>query len=114
MSEMGMSLVGLIDRIERSTFYLVHKNSGRLKAGDVVGRNRNGLVLRDDTSHFFLSVFHHKATKLSNVNILTTGERILHNCEETFQGCRYICLVDSSFLGDLYNYFCLGHRIVIF
>ena len=77
-------------------------------------RNGDRLVFGDDPPNFFLSMLHYKASELSDVDILSTRQSILHYSEKTFEGSSHIRLVNPSFLGDLHDNFCLGHSLVIF
>ena len=63
---------------------LVNKDLGRLKAGDIVLINHNSRVTGDIASNFFLSLLVDKASKSTDVDVLSTGHGSFYNTEESF------------------------------
>lgn len=87
----------------------VHKNLGGLEAGDVMLVNNDGGIPGDVTRDLFLSLFVHKTTKPTDVDILSACHRGLNNVKERFYGVRYIGFVNSGFLCYLCDYVSFGH-----
>ena len=107
----------MTDLFFRQLFYLVavldlvDKDLSGLKTGDIVLVNHNSRVTGDIAGNFFLSLFVDKASKSTDVDILSAGHRSFNNTEESFHRGGNIGLVNSGFFSDLVDNVCLGHVI---
>jgi hypothetical protein len=92
---------------------LIDEDLGGFETGDIVFINYDGSVARDIAGNFLLSFLVDKASKATDIDILSAGHRGFDDTEECFYGRRNIGFVNSGFFSDLGDYVCLGHGCFI-
>lgn len=108
------SRYSLLNFLCLAIFHFVHKNLGRLKAGDIVSGNYDGLILRNNAPHFLFSMLYNKTTKPSDVHIFSFGKGVFHNGKESFKRSRYIGFVNARLLRNFKYNFCFCHVYLIY
>ena len=95
-------------------FNVVDESLGGLEGRNIVCGDDDGGVLGDVTTSLLSTFFDNEATKTTEVDVFAFGERLLNNIHEFFNGSLDGDLLDTGFLCNLCNNFCLCHIVYFF
>ena len=113
-----MSLVLLSVRhntIVLNGFLLAHLGNerlGRFESGNVVGRDHDGRILGNVACRLLGAGLYGKATKTTEIDILTFSKGILDAFHEAFYNALHFKALDASAFSDFINDFSLSHFII--
>lgn len=80
---------------------LVNKDFSGFEARDEMLVNNNGCIARNISGDFFLSLFVHKTSKSTHINIMAIAHVGLYNGKESLNRSGYVTFVDSGLVCDL-------------
>ena len=101
-------------RLFYTLFNVVDESLGGLEGRNIVCGDDNGGVLGDVTTSLLSTFLDDETTKATEIDVLTLGERLLDNIHEFFDGGLDGDLLDTGFLCNLCNDFCLCHTVFFF
>src|SRR5690606_15091669 len=79
----------------------------------VVLGNYNCSILGNITCSLLSSLFNNEASKPSHVNILSTYHRVFYHLKKRLYRFLNINFLNSCFISDFCNDFCLGHVCIL-
>ena len=90
--------------------HLGNERLGRLESRNVVGGDDDGGVLGDVAGGLLRTGLHGKATKSTEIDILTIRQGVLHAIHEAFHDALHFDSLDASALSDFVYNFSFSHN----